>query len=236
MSLLEVVGLQASYGPARVLHGIDLSVEPGGALAILGANGAGKTTTLRAISGLVKATGSIRFDGKEILGTRADRIARMGIAHVPQGRGSFGVLTVRENLLAGAYQRRDRAGMDRDLEFCLSLFPQLERRIKSQAVMLSGGEQQMLAIGRAIMSKPRLLLLDEPSLGLAPATAQNVYEAIGRIRGEVDLTLVIVEENASLAFTLAAHAVVLEVGSVTLTGSREELVGVDAIRKAYLGS
>jgi branched-chain amino acid transport system ATP-binding protein len=236
MSLLEVAGLGASYGPAQVLHGIDLAVEAGGALAILGANGAGKTTTLRAISGLVKATGSIRFDGADILGHRPDRIAKRGIAHVPQGRGSFRTLTVRENLLAGAYLRRDRADTSRDLEFCLSLFPQLERRIRSQAVMLSGGEQQMLAIARAIMSKPRLLLLDEPSLGLAPATAQGVYEAIGRIRAEVDLTLVIVEENASLAFTLAEHAVVLEVGSVALSGSKAELIGVDAIRKAYLGS
>jgi len=236
MSLLEVRDLHAFYGPSQVLHGIDIAVEAGGAVAILGANGAGKTTTLRSISGMVRTSGTIAFDGRDLSGLRPDRIARLGIAHVPQGRGSFRTLTVRENLMAGAYLRRDAAGVAGDLELCLSLFPQLERRIRSQAVMLSGGEQQMLAIGRAIMSKPRLLLLDEPSLGLAPATAQSVYEAITRIRREIDLTLVIVEENASLAFTIADAAVVLEAGRVALAGPRAELIGVDEIRKAYLGS
>jgi len=236
MSVLQVSGLHAFYGRDPVLHGIDFSVEPGGALAILGANGAGKTTTLRSISRLVRTSGSIVFDGRELTGLRPDQIARLGIAHVPQGRGSFRTLTVRENLMAGAHLRHDRSGVASDVEFCLSLFPQLERRIRSQAVMLSGGEQQMLAISRALMSRPRLLLLDEPSLGLAPATAHNVYTAIQRLRDELEFTLVIVEENASLAFTIADSAVVLEIGRVALTGAKDELIGVDEIRKAYLGS
>lgn len=235
MAILELEGVSASYDRWEAIHDVGISLEPGDAIAILGANGAGKTTTLRAISGMVKATGRITFDGKQISGLRPDQVARLGIAHVPQGRGSLTQLTVRENLLVGAYGRRNSRQVSTDMDFCFGIFPQLKTRIRSHAAMLSGGEQQMLAIARGIMAKPRLLLLDEPSLGLAPSTAQQVYAAIARLREEVELSMVIVEENAALAFTLAESAVVLEVGRVVLAGPRSELIQMDAIREAYLG-
>jgi branched-chain amino acid transport system ATP-binding protein len=235
MTLLELEDVTASYGPVQVLDGVSLSVPDNGAVGILGANGAGKTTTLRAISGTVRAGGRIVFDGKDVRGLRPDQVAALGVAHVPEGRGTLGDLTVRENLRVGAYLRKDRKGVEQDVEYCLELFPNLRERIRSNASALSGGEQQMLAVARAIMSKPRLLLLDEASLGLAPSTAKNVYDAIRRLRVESGIAMLVVEQNANLAFTLVDSAVVLETGRIALTGSSAELKGMDEIRRAYLG-
>ncbi|GAB4079624.1 ABC transporter ATP-binding protein [Modestobacter muralis] len=235
MTLLELEGLTASYGPVQVLEGVSLSVPDNGAVGILGANGAGKTTTLRAISGTVRAGGRIVFDGKDIRGLRPDQVAALGIAHVPEGRGTLGDLSVRDNLRVGAYLRRDRKGIAADIDFCLELFPNLQDRITSNASALSGGEQQMLAVARAIMSKPRLLLLDEASLGLAPSTAKNVYDAIRHLRLTLGIAMVVVEQNANLAFTLVDSATVLETGRSVLTGTSAELKGMDEIRRAYLG-
>jgi branched-chain amino acid transport system ATP-binding protein len=235
MTLLELEDVTASYGPVQVLEGVSLSVPENGAVGILGANGAGKTTTLRAISGTVRARGRIVYDGKDIRGMRPDQVAALGVAHVPEGRGTLGDLTVRDNLRVGAYLRKDRKGIDRDIDYCLDLFPNLKARITSNASALSGGEQQMLAIGRAIMSKPRLMLLDEASLGLAPSTARNVYDAIGHLRLELGIAMVVVEQNANLAFTLVDSATVLETGRNVLTGTSAELKGMDEIRRAYLG-
>jgi branched-chain amino acid transport system ATP-binding protein len=235
MTLLELEDVTASYGPVQVLDDVSLSVPDNGAVGILGANGAGKTTTLRAISGTVRAGGRIVFDGKDIRGMRPDQVAALGIAHVPEGRGTLGDLTVRDNLRVGAYLRKDRKGVDEDIDYCLDLFPNLKERITSNASALSGGEQQMLAVGRAIMSKPRLMLLDEASLGLAPSTAKNVYDAIRRLRIESGIAMVVVEQNANLAFTLVDSATVLETGRNVLTGTSAELKGMDEIRRAYLG-
>ncbi|MGY1802587.1 ABC transporter ATP-binding protein [Blastococcus sp. SYSU D00922] len=235
MTLLELEGVTASYGPVQVLDGVSLTVPDNGAVGILGANGAGKTTTLRAISGTVRAGGRIVFDGTDIRGMRPDQVAAQGIAHVPEGRGTLGDLTVRENLMVGAYLRKDRKAVDQDVEYCLDLFPNLRDRITSNASALSGGEQQMLAVSRAIMSKPRLLLLDEASLGLAPSTAKNVYDAIRRLRIESGIAMLVVEQNANLAFTLVDSATVLETGRNALTGTSAELKGMDEIRRAYLG-
>ena len=235
MTLLELEAVTAFYGPVQVLEGVSLSVPEQGAVGILGANGAGKTTTLRAISGTVRAGGRLVFDGKDIRGMRPDQVAALGIAHVPEGRGTLGNLTVRDNLRVGAYLRKDRKAVDTDIDYCLDLFPNLRERIASNASALSGGEQQMLAVGRAIMSKPRLLLLDEASLGLAPSTAKNVYDAIRRLRTESGIAMVVVEQNANLAFTLVDSATVLETGRNVLTGTSAELKGMDEIRRAYLG-
>lgn len=235
MSLLQLEDVTAAYGHSEVLHGVSLSVDDNAAVGILGANGAGKTTTLRAISGMVKVDGKITFDGRDITGFRPDKVAALGIAHVPEGRGTIGDLSVRDNLRVGAYLRKDRAGISEDLELCLDLFPNLRQRIGSNASALSGGEQQMLAISRAIMAKPRLILLDEASLGLAPSTAQNVYRAIRRLREEQGVAMVVVEQNAMLAFSVVDSAIVLETGSISLAGSRDELAGMDEVRRAYLG-
>src|SRR6185312_6302458 len=235
MTLLELTDVTAFYGPVQVLDTVSLSVPEGGAVGILGANGAGKTTTLRAISGTVRAGGSITFDGTEIRSLRPDKVAALGIAHVPEGRGTLGDLTVRENLRVGAYLRRDKKAVAHDIDYCLDLFPQLQNRIRSNASALSGGEQQMLAVGRAIMARPRLMLLDEASLGLAPSTAKSVYEAIGRLRRESGIAMLVVEQNANLAFTLVDSATVLETGRNALSGTTAELKGMDEIRRAYLG-
>lgn len=235
MTLLELTDVTASYGPVRVLEGVSLSVPEGGAVGILGANGAGKTTTLRAISGTVRTGGRITFDGRDIRGSRPDKVASLGIAHVPEGRGTLAQLSVRENLRVGAYLRKDRKAISTDLDYCLELFPQLKDRIASRAAALSGGEQQMLAVARAFMARPRLLLLDEASLGLAPSTAKAVYAAIRRLRVESGIAMLVVEQNANLAFTLVDSATVLETGRNVLTGSSDELKGMDEIRRAYLG-
>lgn len=235
MPLLELEGVTASYDSVQVLDGVSLSVPERGAVGVLGANGAGKTTTLRAITGVVRAGGSIRFDGRDIRGLRPDQVAALGIAHVPEGRGTLGDLSVRDNLRVGAYLRKDKAGIARDIDYCLELFPQLRERVKSNGSALSGGEQQMLAVARAFMAKPRLLLLDEASLGLAPSTAKNVYQAIRRLREESGIAMLVVEQNANLAFSLVDSATVLETGRSVLTGPTEELRAMDEIRRAYLG-
>lgn len=235
MTLLELEDVTASYGPVQVLEGVSLSVPEGGAVGILGANGAGKTTTLRAITGVVRTGGRITFDGKDIRGKRPDQVAALGIAHVPEGRGTLSDLTVRENLRVGAYLRKDRKGIEEDIEYLLDLFPNLKARIRSHGAALSGGEQQVLAVARAVMAKPRLILLDEASLGLAPSTAKNVYEAISRLRSESGIAMVVVEQNANLAFTVVDSATVLETGRNALTGTTSELKGMDEIRRAYLG-
>ncbi|TQJ59091.1 amino acid/amide ABC transporter ATP-binding protein 2 (HAAT family) [Arthrobacter sp. SLBN-83] len=235
MTLLELKDVTASYGPVQVLDGVSLSVPEGGSVGILGANGAGKTTTLRAISGTVRTGGTIRFDGRDIRGLRSDQVAALGIAHVPEGRGTLGQLSVRENLLVGAYLRRDRKAIETDIDYCLDLFPQLQDRVGSRAAALSGGEQQMLAVGRAFMAKPKLLLLDEASLGLAPGTAKTVYQAIRRLRLESGIAMLVVEQNANLAFSLVDTATVLETGRSVLTGTSAQLKGMDEIRRAYLG-
>jgi branched-chain amino acid transport system ATP-binding protein len=235
MTLLELVDVTASYGPVQVLEGVSLSVPDGGAVGILGANGAGKTTTLRAISGVVRTTGRIVFDGEDIRGLRPDQVAARGIAHVPEGRGTLPNLTVRENLMVGAYLRKDRRALAGDIDYLIDLFPNLKERISSNASALSGGEQQMLAVGRAFMAKPRLLVLDEPSLGLAPSTAKNVYDAVRRLRVESGIAMLVVEQNANLAFSIVDTATVLETGRSVLTGTSAELKGRDEIRRAYLG-
>ncbi|MCB5294100.1 ABC transporter ATP-binding protein [Arthrobacter sp. SO3] len=235
MTLLELADVTAFYGPVQVLDGVSLSVPEGGSVGILGANGAGKTTTLRAVSGTVRTGGRITFDGRDIRGLRPDQVAALGIAHVPEGRGTLGQLSVRENLLVGAYLRKGRKAISADVDYCLDLFPQLQDRVSSRAAALSGGEQQMLAVARAFMAKPKLLLLDEASLGLAPSTAKTVYDSIRRLRRESGIAMVVVEQNANLAFSLVDTATVLETGRNVLTGSSAELKGMDEIRRAYLG-
>ena len=235
MTLLELTDVTASYGPVQVLDGVSLSVPEGGAVGILGANGAGKTTTLRAISGTVRTGGRITFEDRDIRGLRPDQVAALGIAHVPEGRGTLPQMSVRENLRVGAYRRKDRKGIAADIDYCLELFPQLKDRIGSRGAALSGGEQQMLAVARGFMAKPKLLLLDEASLGLAPSTAKTVYDAIRRLRVESGIAMLIVEQNANLAFSLVDTATVLETGRNALTGTSAELKGMDEIRRAYLG-
>ncbi|OJX65733.1 MAG: ABC transporter ATP-binding protein [Micrococcales bacterium 73-13] len=235
MPLLELVDVTAFYGPVQVLDGVSISVPEGGAVGILGANGAGKTTTLRAISGTVRAGGTIRYRDRSIRGLKPERVASLGIAHVPEGRGTLGNLTVRENLMVGAYLRKDHRQVATDVEYLLDLFPNLRERIRSNASALSGGEQQMLAVSRAFMAKPRLLILDEPSLGLAPSTARNVYDAIGRLRRESGIAMLVVEQNANLAFSVVDSVTVLETGRSVLSGTTAELRGDDDIRRAYLG-
>ena len=234
--LLELEHVAAAYGPVQVIEDVSLTVPEGGAVGILGANGAGKTTTLRAISGTVRVpSGEIRFEGRDIRGTRPEDVAALGIAHVPEGRGTLPNLTVQENLRVGAYLRKDRAGVESDIAFLLELFPHLKRRYSSNGSALSGGEQQMMAIGRAVMARPKLLVLDEPSLGLAPSTAKDVYAAIARLRAETGIAMLVVEQNANLAFSVVDSAVVLETGRSVLSGTTAELRGNDEIRKAYLG-
>ena len=233
--LLSVTDLTAGYGPAPVLHGCDFNVAEGEACVIIGANGAGKTTILRALSGLLQRQGQVLFDGRDITGLQPESIARLGIGHVPQGRGTFRDLRVRENLALGAVLRRDRAGIARDEEQLLTLFPRLRERLGQQAGHLSGGEQQMLAMARALMAAPRLLLLDEPSLGLAPLVVRELFDALAVLRRERALTLLVVEQNAAMALALADRGYVLETGRIVTSGGSAQL-GVDAsIRRAYLG-
>ena len=233
MSLLEVSDLHASYGQVRVLHGISFSVDEGKVVSILGPNGAGKTTTLRAVSGMVGTKGSIRFDGHELTGRSTSRIARLRIAHVPEGRGTFTGLTVEENLRVGAYTRRD--GVQADLDRCYGWFPRLGERRTQRAVGLSGGEQQMLAIARAIMLRPRLLLLDEPSLGLAPILTRELFRIIEQIAREEGLTVLVVEQNANLVLKLSDHTYVLEAGRIVLEGDAETVQADEGVQRAYLG-
>ncbi len=235
MSLLEVAGLTAGYGPVRVLHDVNLTVEPGEVVVVLGANGSGKTTTLRSISGLVGGHGTVEFLGERILGRRPEWIAQQGISHVPQGRGTLDELTVEENLRLGAYLRRDRDGISADIEHWCETFPALATRREQRAGTMSGGEQQMLAIARALMARPRLLLLDEPSLGLAPIVTREVFATLGELNRELGIAMLLVEQNAVLALGLAHRAYVLEAGVVVASGDAAALAGADEIRKAYLG-
>ena len=234
MSLLEIKDLSANYGPVQVLHGIDLYVEEGEVAVVLGANGAGKTTTIRSICQMVSTKGSITFDGQSLVGKSTTDIARLGVAHVPQGRGTFSDLTVEENLEVGAFRRKEKSFRS-DYDFWYTIFPRLKERRLQLAGSLSGGEQQMLAVARAMMSKPSLLLLDEPSLGLAPIIVQDLFQRLGTIKDEQGVTMLVVEQNASLAFSIANRAYVLEAGQIALSGSAEELKNDDAVRKAYLG-
>jgi branched-chain amino acid transport system ATP-binding protein len=235
MSLLELHGVRAAYGPIKALHGVDIEVAEGSIVALLGANGAGKTTTLRAISGLVRTTGRVLFDGRDILNRGPEEVARLGVAHVPEGRGTLAQLTVWENLQMGAYIRRDRRGIKEDLEGVCDHFPWIRERRQQIAALLSGGEQQMLAIARALMLRPRLLLLDEPSLGLAPIVVREIFEIVEAINREEGLTVLIVEQNANLALRAARSAYLLEVGRVVLEGGSDELARNDSVRKSYMG-
>ncbi|MDJ0841998.1 MAG: ABC transporter ATP-binding protein [Acidobacteriota bacterium] len=233
--LLEVNDLHAYYGPTHVLSGIHFSLNKGGITTILGANGAGKTTTLRALCGMVTTKGQISLDGRRIDGSACEEIVRMGVAHVPEGRGTFAALTTEENLKLGAVTRRDKHGVTQDLEHMYSLFPRLKERRKQQAGTLSGGEQQMLAVARALMLRPNLLLLDEPSFGLAPLIVAELFEILGRINREDGVSMLLVEQNAELALDLASHAYLLETGKVVLSGSAEEIQEHDQVRRTYLG-
>jgi branched-chain amino acid transport system ATP-binding protein len=233
-ALLEVSELRAGYGAVRVLQGLDFSVTEGEAVVILGANGAGKTTTLRAISGMIDSVGSILFDGRSIAGRPPEQIAAAGIAHVPQGRGTIVDLTVDENLRIGAYRRRG-PDIDSDIERWYTTFPRLKERRAQQAGSMSGGEQQMLAVARALMGRPKLVLLDEPSLGLAPLVTQELFRTLGDLNREDGLSMLVVEQNAGLALKLAARGYVLETGTIVTSGSASDLAGNDDVRRAYLG-
>jgi branched-chain amino acid transport system ATP-binding protein len=232
MSLLELSDVEARYGPVKALHDVSLYVDEGELVAVLGANGAGKTTTLRAISGTVRRSGDVTFAGSK-LPRRADATARAGIAHVPEGRGTFSELSVWDNLRLGAYARR--GSVQEDAQRVFRFFPRLEERRTQQAGTLSGGEQQMLALGRAMMARPKLLLLDEPSLGLAPLVVKEIFEALSRMKGEDGMAVLVVEQNANLALAHAARAYVLEVGRVVVEGTSDELRANESVRKSYLG-
>ncbi len=234
MSLLHIEGLRAGYGPVNVLEGIDLSVEQGEFVVMLGANGAGKTTTMRAISGLIGRQGTIEFEGSSIQRNSPDSIVRGGIAQVPQGRGTFPELSVEDNMLTGAYVRKDAEIRD-DVDRWFQQFPRLAERRTQRAGSLSGGEQQMLAIARALMSRPKLLLCDEPSLGLAPLITKELFEVLERLNRDDGLSVLLVEQNANLAMHIANRVYLLETGRIVAQGSAEELGADDSIRKAYLG-
>jgi branched-chain amino acid transport system ATP-binding protein len=234
-AILEIEDLHVAYGQTRVLHGVGFAVEAGGITTILGANGAGKTTTLRAVCGMVPPRGTIRFDGRRIDGLATEEIARLGVAHVPEGRGTFVGFTVEENLRLGAYVRGDRAAVAADLDRVYAYFPVLGERRRQTAGTLSGGEQQMLALARALMLRPRLLLLDEPSLGLAPLVVQEIFRIVRTINERERVSILLVEQNAAIALGLADQVHLLETGRVVLSGPAAELRKNDAVRRAYLG-
>jgi len=235
MALLEVKNLEAQYGWTKVLHGITFDVEEGGITTILGANGAGKTTTLRAVTGMVKTRGEVRFDGRAVANRATEDLVRLGIAHVPEGRGTFVNLTVEENLRLGAYARTGGGSHAEDMENVYRYFPVLAERKKQLAGTLSGGEQQMLAVARGLMLRPRLLLLDEPSLGLAPLVVREIFRIVRTINKEQRVSVLLVEQNASLALRLADRAYLMETGRVVMSGSAAELQQNDTVRRAYLG-
>jgi branched-chain amino acid transport system ATP-binding protein len=233
--LLAARQLTASYGATQVLFGIDFSLATGQITAILGANGAGKTTTLRAICQMVRTGGSVEFNGVQLVGKSTESVVRMGVAHVPDGRGTFTALSVEDNLKLGAYVRRDRSEVAQDIERTYQRFPRLGQRRHQQAGTLSGGEQQMLAISRALMLRPKLLLLDEPSFGLAPLIVADIFEIMRRINAEDGVSMLLVEQNASLALDLAQHAYLLETGRVALSGPADDIKRDETVRRAYLG-
>jgi len=233
--LLEVRGLRAQYGSTKVLHGLDFDVAEGGITTILGANGAGKTTTLRAVCNMVRTEGQVVLAGSRIDGLATENIVRKGVAHVPDGRGTFLHLSVEENLRLGAYTRRDRSQVEADFERVYGYFPRLKERHRQQAGTLSGGEQQMLAVSRALMLRPRLLLLDEPSFGLAPLVVQHLFEIFRTINRQDRIGMLLVEQNASMALRLAQHAYLLETGRVVVSGPAEDIRHDETVRRSYLG-
>jgi len=236
MSLLEVDNLSVSYGAIEAIRGCSLRVDQGEIVTLIGGNGAGKSTTLRTISGLLTPKqGTIRFDGREIQGQRPHLIAQSGLVHVPEGRGIFANLSVEENLMLGAYSRHDASQIHGDREMALSLFPRIRERLKQAAGTLSGGEQQMLAIARALLARPKLLMLDEPSLGLAPQVVKTIFQVIRQIN-RTGATILLVEQNAAMALQVAHRAYVIEVGSIEMEGPAAELAASDDVRKAYLGA
>jgi branched-chain amino acid transport system ATP-binding protein len=233
-ALLEAKGLHAAYGETKVLHGIDFLVEEGGVTALLGANGAGKTTTLRAICGMVRTAGDIILGGEAIAGMATEDVVRRGVAHVPDGRGTFMELTVEENMRLGSITRKDRQ-IEADFERMFGYFPRLKERFRQQAGTLSGGEQQMLAISRALLLRPRLLLLDEPSFGLAPLIVKEIFNIMRRIRDEEKVSILLVEQNASLALAFAEDAYLLETGRIVVSGKAADISKDESIRRSYLG-
>ncbi|MEY3062158.1 MAG: hypothetical protein RI994_1410 [Pseudomonadota bacterium] len=233
--LLEVKDLFAGYGATEVLHGLSMQIEEGSITTLLGANGAGKTTTLRALSKMIKVRGQILFDGQAIEGKATEDIVRLGVAHVPDGRGTFGSLSTEENLQLGSYTRKDKHEVALDQEKMYSYFPRLKERRNQQAGTLSGGEQQMLAIARALMLRPRLLLLDEPSFGLAPLIVREIFDIMQTINQTDKVTILLVEQNAAMALDLANYAYLLETGKLVLSGLSKDLKQDEAIRRSYLG-
>ena len=234
--MLEIENLEVGYGSIKALHGVSLKVPQGSIVTLIGANGAGKSTTLRAVSGLIKSRGGrVRYDGEDITNLPAHKIVAKGLCHVPEGRMVFANLTVEENLRMGAYLRNDKAGIAADMDFSFQMFPRLKERIHQPAGTMSGGEQQMLAIARAIMSKPRCLMLDEPSLGIAPMLVRSIFEQIVAINKERGITILLVEQNANLALAISQHGYVLETGKVLLQDSSEALRKNPQVREAYLG-
>jgi branched-chain amino acid transport system ATP-binding protein len=232
--LLEAKGLHAGYGETKVLHGIDFCVRQGGVTALLGANGAGKTTTLRAICGLTQTQGQLLLDDRRIDGLATEDIVRLGVAHVPDGRGTFMELTVEENMKLGAYTRPTREA-HADFEHMFDYFPRLKERFKQQAGTLSGGEQQMLAIARALLLRPRLLLLDEPSFGLAPLVVQEIFRILRRIRDDAGVSILLVEQNATLALEFSEQAYLLETGRIVMSGPSVDIIKDEGVRRSYLG-
>jgi branched-chain amino acid transport system ATP-binding protein len=234
-ALLEAAGLHAAYGPTRVLHGLDFRMEEGSITTLLGANGAGKTTTLRALCGMVRTQGEIRFNGQRIDGRATEDIVRLGVAHVPDGRGTFGMLTTEENLRLGAYTRKDKDAVQADMERMFGYFPRLKERRAQQAGTLSGGEQQMLAVSRALMLRPKLMLLDEPSFGLAPLIVKELFGILRAVNEKERVSMLVVEQNAAMALDLANAAYVIETGRIVLSGSADDIKRDDAVRRSYLG-
>ncbi len=233
--MLEVGGLDAFYGEAQALFGVGFDLDDGQVRTLLGANGAGKTTALRALCGMIRTAGDIRFDGRRISGWATEDIVRLGIAHVPEGRGTFTTLSVEENLQLGAITRRDRAGIAADIERVYAHFPRLKERRTQQAGTLSGGEQQMLAVGRALMLRPRLMLLDEPSFGLAPLIVEELFAILRRVNRETGVAMLIVEQNAALALEMAEHAYLLETGHIVMDAPAAVIGADESVRRAYLG-
>jgi branched-chain amino acid transport system ATP-binding protein len=234
-AFLEVSNLHAAYGLTRVLHGISFAMQEGTITTLLGANGAGKTTTLRALCGMVKTQGEVRFAGARVEAKATEDIVRLGIAHVPDGRGTFVNLTTEENLRLGAYVRKDRGNVDADLERIYGYFPRLKERRTQQAGTLSGGEQQMLAVSRALMLRPKLMLLDEPSFGLAPLIVKELFGILRTVNAKERVSMLVVEQNAAMALDLADHAYVIETGRVVLAGTAADIKRDDNVRRAYLG-
>jgi branched-chain amino acid transport system ATP-binding protein len=235
MALLTVNNLSAFYGPIKALKGISFSLEEGSVTTILGANGAGKTTTLRAICAMVKTEGSVIYEGSEIAGKPTEQIVAGGVAHVPEGRGTFTRVTTEENLLLGSYTRQNKKAVAEDIEQVYTYFPRLKERRNQQAGTLSGGEQQMLAVGRALMLRPKLMLLDEPSFGLAPLIVAELFSILRRINEQQKVSMLLVEQNATLALDLADHAYLLETGTVVISGTSKEIAADETVRRSYLG-